>query len=338
MANPAPAVQFDGVQFQQFMQALANQGGGRKRLSPFSSADPNDWLAFRRHFIATAALNDWNNQRQVQQLNAALEGEACRRAAGINLAGNNPTTGAPWRIAEALDALEGRYLPPGASRLAASLYEQARQLEDESVIEWHGRLRNLFDRAHPGDPINNNRHCIKKFIMGLNNRELIKDILTADPQTYEACYATATERAAILYSLEKAGVTPRTRIASTDVSGAGVLSIEDGSGSSGESGRTPVCWDCGEPGHVRNNCPRRRPASRPPTRGPQQGRPAAGRGRGRSAPSGGGRNTPGPKKSSDRAIMAIASVLKDLVLEPGQGAGDSPSSPSTASGNGQGRE
>ena len=308
MADDNAAVILEHNQLQQLLDAIpVAQPAPKKRLTPFSSTDPTSWIAWKRTFNATSKLNGWNDGAAVDQLSAALEGEASNRTAGINLAANNPATNAAWTIREALEAIDDVFLPRGSSRLAQSLFDAAKQAEGESVLEWHSRLRNIFQRAYPNVDYRTSPEIRKKFVLNLRSPLLIKDVMTADPDTYDECLVVANDKASILYTLQSKGLLARSSTASADV--AAIDGLDANPGRTGGLNANVECYYCHRLGHFKSECP-----SRPRRGGPRGG----GRGRGRF----GGRGRPfnnrsgGPVgvASGERgaAINALENALQSL--------------------------
>lgn len=228
-------------QLQQLIDAVPVPREPRKRLTPFSSSDANDWIAWKRTFEATAQLNDWDDDARVSNLAAALEGEASNRASAIDFAGKTP--------AEALAAIDDVFLPPGSSRLAQALFDEARQGREETIVEWHGRLRNIFRRAYPNDAIENSAMLKKRFILGLTSPMLIKDVLMQDPATYANCLQVTSDKASILKTLRQAGLLKSGLGGPNEVS-----ALSDGDIRPPGDNNRLICYYCKKRGHVKAEC------------------------------------------------------------------------------------
>lgn len=314
----APAVVMDAAQLDQLLAAIPapQPPAPKKRLTPFSSSDANSWSAWKRTYAATRKLNGWDNAASVDQLAAALEGDASSRASGINFAIDNPATTAPWTIEDAIKAIDDLFLPKGSGRLAQSLFDQAKQIEGESILDWHSRLRALFERAYPAATLNTSPEIIKRFVMNLRSPALIKDVLTQDPQTYEECLEVSSDKASILYTLQSKGLLTPSRTASTDVSAFGDIGAMEGSNPHADV----ECFKCHEYGHYRNDCPKwQEGQNRGGGRGGQGGQKGRGgwwRNKNRKKNEG-QQNSNNNRGEGDRtaAISAMENALKVLTTE-----------------------
>lgn len=176
-----------------------NQAG---QLKPpkLESLDPESFLVWKRNFLDTAVLNNWDVNRAKLTARAALSGEAAAACHTIDLGDNQRT------LENLLDDYENRILTPAASTMAESLFEQASQAPGESVNKFHARLRSLFVRAFPNllPEVENRRELIKRFLAGLKDGQIRLHAKSQNPQTYTAACEAASQYEAVLLS-EKPG-------------------------------------------------------------------------------------------------------------------------------------
>lgn len=181
---------------QQLAAALpAAPGGGpagnTRKVSTLSSTEGGDWLAWRSAFEETCAINaHWNDQRCRRELKAAMEGAAGRLVRDV-------ASDAAPDLAGLLGMFELRFLPQGATVAAETAYEGARQLEEETILQWHSRLREYFRRARPQDDPENNRDLIKRFCLGIAIVEVKKWTWRSQPATYTQALNVATQEMAM---------------------------------------------------------------------------------------------------------------------------------------------
>ena len=263
----APGVNLQPDQLQQLIQAVGGGNGNRssKRLTPFSSADPTDWIAWRTTFGRVAELQQWNDNQKRLQLLAAMEGLACRQVSTIDVDGMG------WE--EILNAYGNRFLPPAAGQLAREQFSAAKQWESEGITAWHTRLSELYGRAYPNGNLDTDRILIEKFVMGLNHATVLDRTWDTDPQTMQAALNTATTK---LANVE------RVRRATGGGGRRGVMSLEV----TGEEPRVAAlggeCFHCKTTGHYRAECPLRSyPKEEAQRRANQRQQPGRGGGRGR---------------------------------------------------------
>ena len=78
-------------------------------------------------------------------------------------------------------------MPEAAGHLAVLSYEAAMQQEGETVLNWHGCVRGLCLRANHGmmeAQVEVNLTLIRRFMVGLRNKEVGHKMCDFHPQTY----------------------------------------------------------------------------------------------------------------------------------------------------------
>ena len=184
----------DGEQLQAIVQAIQaiQVGGGGKKVSPFSSAIPADWLVWRRHFRTVAQINNWDDVRQRREAAAAMEGEAGRLCKNIEY---EPADDAAFNIGALLDLYEAQFMPPTESDLAVANFDSAKQKSEDSIIKWASRLQALYERAYPGQGIDH-QIAIKRFILGLRDPEVATYVHEHRPATFQEAKELAGNKTA----------------------------------------------------------------------------------------------------------------------------------------------
>lgn len=257
----------------QFNQLLGQLRGGRngKRLTVFNSTTGEEWLAWKETFLKTRELNDWDNVVSRNQLAAAIEGPARRMVSDI------PTNAGNY--GDLLARYESRFLPAAASRLAVTSFQSASQTEEETEIEWHTRLRELFVRAYPNDGIEDSRLLIDHYIRHLKSPSILDHCYMQNPGTYAAALTCATNKAGALQVVKQAASGGTVKPNSTLTLSSMSVAKKEGL----------ACWVCGSPDHFQRNCPVAAFQG-----GARQGRGGGGRGgrggAGRGGGQGNGRN------------------------------------------------
>lgn len=230
-----PPVQMGPAQLNALIAATQTRG---KRLTPLSSANPDDWIAWRGTFEKVALLNNWNDDTQRNQIAAAMEGVARR------MVGDIPTNaGLPAAL---LDAYQMRFLPAAQSRLAVIQFRQAKQKEDESEIEYHVRLRELFSRAYPAEDVEASILLRETYTLGLKNTQILDHVYTTAPATYAACLTAATNKAAVLSVIAT----------QTGGGGGGRRAHQGGAHAVDFEASVGGCWECGAKDHFKRACPK----------------------------------------------------------------------------------
>jgi hypothetical protein len=75
-------------------------------------------------------------------------------------------------------------------------YNIAKQILSEDVGGWHTRLRDLYNRAYPGEEVDNNLPLIEKFVTQLINKEVGEFVFERDPATFAGALALAQTKTA----------------------------------------------------------------------------------------------------------------------------------------------
>lgn len=243
-----------GINAEQFAALLAAArgpvqpavvAGGTKKLTTLESTSGQDWRTWRSTFGTVVNINAWGDLRQRRELKAAMAGEANRLTADIEI--DPPALGvgqvaAPGRIdniAAALAAYERRFFSPAAGRVARAEYVNARQRPDETVTQWHGRLREMFVRAYPDDAMETSQGLITAFASGLIDQTVAVHVLDHAPETYMAATDLAQMKAATTITLAAAH-------GKGHIHHMGLNALHDSSGPA-------TCWYCAG-AHLRSDC------------------------------------------------------------------------------------
>ena len=125
------------------------------------------WTSFRDHFKRVAKVNRWDdNVTQAQHLMLALEGNAAEVLKEIS--DTSPTV-----LQDIWDALCRRFGEVDEAREAMRKFEQRRQLDSESVVEFEQALRSLYRVAWPKATPEQKEVALKtRFEEGLYSHEM----------------------------------------------------------------------------------------------------------------------------------------------------------------------
>lgn len=235
MAHP---VQMNDAQFQQLLHQVgalaAPQAPGASgiKLAGFSSGEPSEWRTWRANFLTLATIHNWNDVRQRREASAAMSGVAARSVRDLTVA-------AHATIVALLDAFEARFIPVAAGRLARAEFISARQATSETILQWHSRIRELFQRAYPARPVEADEQLIDQFVNNLQDTFIKSYVLDQAPNTFTAALNNAQSKQANQFILGK----PATN------GSAGLHAF----GATNNS-KQKECWHCGKSGHVRTEC------------------------------------------------------------------------------------
>ena len=224
--------------------------GPTRKVESYSSGDADEWKTWRRHFEVVAGINGWNAQRARREAFAALQGKAAEYVADIPLADN--AAAAP--VGGLLDAYEARFLPQAAGDLARANLRHAMQREEETMLQWHARVRSHFTLAYPNlavAELNANRDLIEKFVLGINHPTVRNEVFKARPVDYARALEIASNHAAAEDILSK---TTFGSVKEEKDANGGVNAIDRRNPSYGP---LTGCFNCGG-GHYVRDCPAKR--------------------------------------------------------------------------------
>ncbi len=121
----------DNAQLQLLMGAIRPSG---RKLTIFSSADGVEWRTWRKNFLTTAAINEWNNDRQLREISTSMEGAAAQAIDDID------HQAAGLTAEQLLNQFEARFLPAAAGQLSRAEFKNAKQTVGETALQWHACL------------------------------------------------------------------------------------------------------------------------------------------------------------------------------------------------------
>ena len=155
---------------------------GFRKVPYFTNAKSTDWLQWRRQFEMLCRIQKWGPTRIKQELFAAMQGEAARAVHDIDVE-------EIWSTPEdILDLYERRFVTSSDSKMAQVEFSTARQMDDESLLQWHARLRDLYTRAFPKQPVDGMHGLpsvlMDKFITGIGSEDIRTFVMDSNPANY----------------------------------------------------------------------------------------------------------------------------------------------------------
>jgi len=225
---------------------MANPVDRNVRVRVLDSIKPEDWLVWKRYFSNLARMWAWGNDRFRGELITAMDGDAARATADIDLAGLNQN--------ECLAAYEERFITRAGSELAETSFRRAKQGEDsadETILQFHARCRELFVRAYPGQATEGDglaRNLRNIFTFGLSDTKITEYVYDRRPDTYTDCLSYAQEKYSTIQILEDKKKTG----GNVNAMGGALPNTPTNSDQGGPRG---PCHGCLQHGHYARNCP-----------------------------------------------------------------------------------
>jgi hypothetical protein len=140
---------------------------GSTRLKAFSSTNAVELMSWKTHYLKVCEINSWPNIRWVREARAAMAEKAARHTADVvpvyvaDLAANPPVQITTWQ--DLIARYQEKFMPAAAGVYSRAEYNIAKQISLEDVGGWHARLRDLYNRAYPGEEVDNNLPLIENF-------------------------------------------------------------------------------------------------------------------------------------------------------------------------------
>ena len=282
-----------------------NQGQGKKAPT-FETGKATDWKNWRNRFETIRQIAGWNDLRSRRELHAAMSGTAASLVHDIEIEDTVPP--APARtFAQVLAAYEERFVPVAATVQAENDFDTAQQLADETLLEWHVRLRELYLRANPGAEIDlgpGGKALRRKFVSGIDNSEIRVYVRQHRPDTFQECLTIAQRQHAAMKE-EQTDKKDRRRTHKD----AQIVALQKAAPSN-----PGTCYFCGKSGHFANQCPLLEKARNSLHRNKQQAFRKGGGGGGSANRREGNRRVPKRRSSIQRKLHALGLTesLEDL--------------------------
>jgi hypothetical protein len=212
------------------------------KVRPFESGQAADWITWRKYFEGMSAMWEWEDARARRELLTAMDGEAARMTQDVEFRAAGQT------VDDLLTELEGRFITEAGAKLAQQEFRKARQMPDETVLQFHSRVRTLFTRAYPGVPTEGDglaRLLRDTFIWGLESRKITEYVSDGQPATYQDCLTRAQGKLATLVGFEDEKNKRSAKSGLHAMKGP----TED------QPSDSRACHGCGQAGHFVRQCP-----------------------------------------------------------------------------------
>jgi len=194
-----------------------------------------------------ATIGGWDDLRKRRELYAAMAGAAAKAVADLPVEDPMPPPAGwiPLTFEAVLASYEGRFVTTAASDTARAEFSTARQMPSETILEWHGRLRDLFQRAYPTGEVDqgaSGQLLRDRFVQGLDNTSVREYTLDQRPANYVGCLEAAQNKSATLLILNG------------NKAGRAAHSIGAVSADNSRPPRNQSCFFCQELGHFAREC------------------------------------------------------------------------------------
>jgi hypothetical protein len=155
-------------------------------------------MSWKTHYSEVFEIIAWPNIRRVREARAAMAEKAARHTADVvpvyvaDLAAYPPVQITTWQ--DLIARYQEKFMPAAAGVYSRAEYNIVKHISSEDVGGWHARLRDLYNRAYPGEEVDNNLPLIEKFVTQLINKEVGKFVFERDPTTFAGALALAQTR------------------------------------------------------------------------------------------------------------------------------------------------
>ncbi|KAJ8737601.1 hypothetical protein PYW08_000196 [Mythimna loreyi] len=209
----------------------------------------SSWTAFKYQFETLVKTNRWDDEQSFAALTLALRGDA------LLVLENLPSDGRT--LERLMEGLDTRYGDKHLEHVFRAQLRERTQKPNESLQQWGVEVERLVRRAYVSmTPETVEVYLVQAFIDGLRDTEVRATVRLGHHQTLKSAMAHALEVEAVrqdsrTHRVREVVVSPSVQPLQRE----GVVS------SSAKSRYIPTCYGCGEKGHIRTDCPKRKRGS-----------------------------------------------------------------------------
>ncbi|KAJ8733536.1 hypothetical protein PYW08_001834 [Mythimna loreyi] len=206
----------------------------------------SSWTAFKYQFETLMKTNRWDDEQSFAALTLALRGDA------LLVLENLPSDGRT--LERLMEGLDTRYGDKHLEHVFRAQLRDRTQRPNESLQQWGVEVERLVRRAYMSmTPETVEVNLVQAFIDGLRDTEVRAMVRLGHHQTLKSAMAHALEVEAVrqdsrTHRVREVVVSPSVQPRQRE----GVVS------SSAKSRYIPTCYGCGEKGHIRTDCPKRK--------------------------------------------------------------------------------
>ncbi|KAJ8712662.1 hypothetical protein PYW08_007966 [Mythimna loreyi] len=209
----------------------------------------SSWTAFKYQFETLVKTNRWDDEQSFAALTLALRGDA------LLVLENLPSDGRT--LERLMEGLDTRYGDKHLEHVFRAQLRERTQKPNESLQQWGVEVERLVRRAYVSmTPETVEVYLVQAFIDGLRDTEVRATVRLGHHQTLKSAMAHALEVEAVrqdsrTHRVREVVVSPSVQPRQRE----GVVS------SPAKSRYIPTCYGCGEKGHIRTDCPKRKRGS-----------------------------------------------------------------------------
>ncbi|KAJ8705925.1 hypothetical protein PYW07_010702 [Mythimna separata] len=207
----------------------------------------SSWTAFKYQFQTLVKTNRWDDDQSFAALTLALRGDA------LLVLENLPSDGRT--LERLMEGLDTRYGDKHLEHVFRAQLRERTQRSNESLQQWGVEVERLVRRAYMSmTPEMVEVNLVQAFIDGLRDTEVRATVRLGHHQTLKSAMAHALEVEAVrqdsrTHRVREVVVSPSVQPRHREVA------------SSAKSRYIPTCYGCGEKGHIRTDCPKRKRGS-----------------------------------------------------------------------------
>lgn len=221
------------------------------------------WPLWRVYYVVRAERMGWSHQEARENLPLYM-GEATAFFTTADI--STRQTEECWTLDDLLDKYEEKFNPTSGAEIAKAAFENSVQQKSEGLLQWHNRVKILYQQAHPGK--RDEEILIRHFQRGILAKPVADWISDHSPTTYDYALKLACRKMGTLtqfnykmfhqtphgnthgyaqgqsFSQQKRYRQPQPRSEPMEVN---TMESRDHS--------KLICYACNRKGHIRPNCP-----------------------------------------------------------------------------------
>lgn len=240
---------------QEARQAERDMRTPKQQIYPYTHNENEcNWVMWRVYFKHVAANARWDEMTARRMLITSLRGSAMMIGGRVAV----EQTATNYTLDHLLNQLEKLFLPQAKSDMCKRVFENCHQLPREELEVFHRRVLELYMRAYPDKPQDEDR-MIEKFYAGLNSTRIREATQRAKPANYDAVLQAAQAELAIILFNQPVSSKAASLTAMGTGTGAPIKVEPQDVGLIAAFDRNNLCYECQAPGHIARNCPKRKP-------------------------------------------------------------------------------